>query len=305
MNTNQRSTTNKSYKGLLRVERRDGWLFAMPFIVGVLLFWAGPMLYSLYLVLHKWNMISPPQFSGIGNVADLLADPLVKASLWNTSYYTFTSVPLRLIAAFALAMALDQKLRGRSLYRTTFYLPAITPAVASAVIWVQMFNPEFGVINSVLDWFGIPAVRWLHNPVAAKPAFILMSLWGIGPQMIIFLAALQNVPVEVLEAARIDGAGSWNVFRHITVPMISSAILFNFTMGIIGSFQVFSSSFVMTRGGPQNATLFMVLYIYDSAFRFFKMGYACTLAWLLFFLIMVVTFFQMRISERHVYYEVG
>lgn len=291
--------------GLARVEQRDGWILASPFILGVLLFWAGPMLYSFYLILHDWNMIVPPEFVGVGNIVQMYQDPLVGTTLWNTAYYTFIGVPVRLIAAFALALALNQNIRGRGFYRTAFYMPAITPAVASAVIWVQMLNPEFGVVNTVLSWFGIPAVKWLYDPVAAKPAFVLMSMWGVGPQMIIFLAALQNVPVQLLEAAQIDGASGWSVFRHITMPMVSSTILFNFTMGIIGSFQVFASSFVMTRGGPQNSTLFMVLYIYDTAFKRFEMGYSATLAWLLFIIIMLVTFIQMRITDRWVYYEVG
>ena len=291
--------------GLLRAERRDGWLLASPFILGLLLFWAGPMLYSLFLVTQEWNLLRPPKTVGLGNLARLLADPLVGKSLWNTAYYTFLGVPLRLVVAFALALALNQPIAGRSLFRTVFYLPSITPAVASALIWVQMLNPEFGVINSFLAWFGLKPVAWLYDPVAAKPAFILMSLWGTGPAMILFLAALQNVPQELVEAAEIDGAGSWHRFIYITIPMVSPVILFNFTMGIIGSFQVFAASFIMTRGGPQNATLFMVLYVYDSAFRYFRMGYAATLAWLLFAIIMVVTAVQLRITNRWVYYEIG
>lgn len=291
--------------GLLRGERRDGWLLASPFILGLLLFWAGPMLYSIYLVTQDWNMLRPPNFIGFGNLERLLTDPLVAKSLWNTAYYTFLGMPLRLVVAFALALALNQQIIGRSLFRTIFYLPSITPAVASALIWVQMLNPEFGVINSVLAWFGLKRVAWLYDPLAAKPAFILMSLWGTGPAMVLFLAALQNVPQELIEAAQIDGAASWHRFRYITIPMVSPVILFNFTMGIIGSLQVFAASFIMTRGGPQNATLFMVLYVYDSAFRYFRMGYAATLAWLLFTIIMVVTALQLRITNRWVYYEMG
>lgn len=291
--------------GLLRVERRDGWLLASPFILGLLLFWAGPMLYSVYLVTQEWNLLAPPEPIGLGNLERLLSDPLLGKSLWNTAYYTFLGVPLRLAVAFALALALNQRIAGRSVLRTIFYLPSITPAVASAVIWVQMLNPEFGVINNVLGWFGLEPVAWLYDTRAAKPAFILMSLWGSGPAMVLFLAALQNVPQELVEAAQIDGAAAWARFRHITVPMVSPVILFNFTMGIIGSFQVFAASFVMTRGGPQNATLFMVLYVYNSAFTYFRMGYAATLAWLLCIIIMVVTIIQLRITSRWVYYEMG
>jgi len=291
--------------GLLAVENRDGWLFAAPFLLGVLAFWAGPMLYSLFLVTQDWNMMSPSKWAGLDNFSRLFSDELVGVSLWNTAYYTFLGVPLRLMAAFALAMALNQQIVGRSVFRTVFYLPSITPTVASAVIWVQMLNPEFGVVNNILGSFGIPPVAWLTDPPFAKPAFILMSLWGIGPMMVIFLAALQNLPPELLEAAQIDGADAWQRFRNVTVPLVSSVTLFNFTMGIISSFQVFAASFVMTRGGPQNATLFMVLYIYDSAFRFYRMGYAAVLAWMLFFIIMVATVLQLRITDRWVYYEIS
>ncbi len=300
-----RPMARKRSSGLLRVENRDGWLLAAPFLIGVALFWVGPMLYSLYLVTQDWNMMSPPEWIGIGNVARLVSDELVGISLWNTAYYTFLGVPLQLMVAFGLAVALNQRIVGRSLFRTVFYLPSITPAVASALIWVQIFNPEFGVVNELLGLFGIAPIAWLTNPPYAKPAFIMMSLWGVGPAMVIFLAALQNLPPELIEAAQIDGANAWERFTNITIPITSPVILFNLTMGIISSFQVFAASFVMTRGGPQNATLFMVLYIYDSAFRFYRMGYAAALAWLLFFLIMIVTIVQLRFTNRWVHYEIG
>jgi multiple sugar transport system permease protein len=276
---------------------------AAPFLIGVAAFWAGPMLYSLYLVTQDWNMMSPSRWAGLGNFQRLFDDELVGVSLWNTAYYTFLGVPMRLALAFLLAIGLNQRIRGRGVFRTVFYLPSITPAVASAVIWVQLLNPDFGVVNNVLGLVGIPPIAWLTNPPYAKPAFILMSLWGVGPQMVIFLAALQNLPSELIEAAQIDGANAWQRFLNITVPLISSVTLFNFTMGIIGSFQVFASSFVMTRGGPQNATLFVVLYIYDTAFTFYRMGYAAVLSWFLFAIIMLVTLIQLRITDRWVYYE--
>lgn len=297
------AATHRRRSGLGRIEARDGWLMAAPFLIGVVAFWAGPMFYSLYLITQQWNLITPPMPIGLGNLQQLFADPRVGIALWNTAYYTFLGVPLRLAAAFALALALNQRLRGLPLLRAVFYVPAIVPAVASSVIWLQLLNPEYGLVNAILQWFGLPAVAWLYQPMAAKPAFILMSLWGIGPQMIIFLAALQNTPRELLEAAEIDGAGSWARFTHVTIPIVSPVILFNLTMGIIGSFQVFTSALVMTRGGPQNATLFMVLYIYDTAFTLFRMGYSAALAWLLFLIIMAVTFVQWRITNRWVYYE--
>jgi multiple sugar transport system permease protein len=262
------------------------------------------MLYSLFLVTHDWNLIAPPQFVGIGNLIRLVHDPLLGVSLWNTAYFTFISVPLQLVVALALAVALNQGLRGQSTYRTIFYLPSITPAVASAVVWVQIFNPEFGVLNDILRSVGLPPVRWLFNPLFAKPAFIFMSLWLIGPQMVIFLAGLQNIPQELMEAAQIDGAGAWSRFQRIVIPMISPTILFNLIIGIIGSFQVFTSAFIMTRGGPQNATLFMVLYIYENGFSWFKMGYAATLSWLLFTIILLFTLVQLKVARSWVYYEI-
>ncbi len=289
--------------GVQLAEWRDGWLFASPFLLGVLFFWVGPMLYSLFLVTQDWDMLGAPQFIGLGNVRRILEDELVRKSLGNTAYYTFIGVPIQLLIALLLAIALNQDLRGRSFYRTVFYLPAITPAVASAVVWNQIFNADFGVLNNILRLFGHPGIKWLFEPSVAKPAFILMSLWGIGPQMVIFLAGLQNVPAELLEAAQIDGATSWQRFWSVSLPILSPVLFFNLVIGIIGSFQVFTNAFVMTNGGPQNATLFMVLYIYLNAFRFFRMGYAATLAWMLFWIIMFFTFLQFRIGNRLVYYE--
>lgn len=299
-----RAPRRRRPSGVRLREWRDGWLFASPFVLGVLLFWVGPMIYSLFLVTQNWDMLHAPRYIGIGNLAKLLDDPLVKTSLWNTAFYTFLSVPLNLALAFALAIALNQRLAGQSIYRTVFYLPAITPAVASAVVWSMVFNPEFGIINSILGLFRIAPVKWLFEPSLAKPAFIFMRLWSMGPQMIIMLAALQNVPQEVLEAAQIDGAGAWDRFRAVTIPMVSPAIFFNLIIGIIGAFQVFAASFIMTRGGPQNATLFIVLYIYECGFHRLQMGYAAMLSWLLFAIIMFFTLIQVKASRSWVYYEV-
>ncbi len=280
----------------------DGLLFASPLILGVLFFWLGPMLYSLYLVVHDWNMIRPPRYVGLRNFERLFSDSLVSKSLANTAFFTFIGVPLQLTVAFLLALMLNQGIRGRSIYRTLFYLPAITPAVASAVVWAQILNPQFGVLNEVLGWFGIGPIKWLFDETYAKPALILMSLWFVGPQMIIFLAGLQGVPQTLLEAAEIDGANVWRRFWHVTVPIVSPVILFNLIIGIIGSFQVFTSAFVMTGGGPRDSTLFLVLYIYRNAFQYFRMGYAATLSWVLFVIIMIFTALQFLLANRWVYY---
>lgn len=261
------------------------------------------MLYSLFLVTQDWDMLSPPQYVGLENIRNMIEDPLMSKSLYNTAYYTFIGVPLQLVIALLLAFALNQNLLGQSIYRTIFYLPAITPAVAFAVVWMQIFNADFGVFNNILRAFGLPGVKWLFDPDIAKPAFILMSMWTVGPQMVIFLAGLQSVPAELLEAAEIDGASTWQRFRSVVMPMLSPIVFFNLIIGIIGSFQVFTNAFIMTNGGPQNATLFSVLYIYLNGFRFFKMGYAATLAWLLFWIIMLFTFLQFVVANRWVYYE--
>ena len=188
------------------------------------------------------------------------------------------------------------------MFRTIYYLPSIIPAVATGVIWVQMLNPQYGVVNTMLGWFGVEPIKWLFDPMYAKPAFILMSLFSVGTAMIIFLAGLQSVPPAVMEAAIIDGATSWARFWKIKVPIISPIVFFNVIMGIIGSFQVFTASFVMTRGGPQNATLFFVLYIYQQGFELFRMGYAAVLSWFLFIIIMILTIIQFSLSRRWVYY---
>lgn len=290
-----------------RLQRREflfGLLFVSPFLIGVLLFWIGPMLYSVFLTTQKWNMIAAPQFVGLRNINKLLADPLVKKALINTAYYTFIGVPLQLTVAFTLALMLNRNLKGRAIYRTIYYLPSLTPAVATAVVWLQILSQK-GLLNQFIANFGIEPINWLFQPAATKPAFILMSLWGVGPQMIIFLAGLQNVPQELMEAAEIDGASTWRRFLNITLPLISPVLFFNLVVGIIGSFQIFTGAFIMTNGGPQDATLFMVLYIYRQGFKYFDMGYAALLSWLLFFVIMVFTALQFRVSNRWVYYEVG
>jgi multiple sugar transport system permease protein len=286
-----------------RRDLRDGLLFTSPFILGVLVLWIGPMLYSIFLVTQDWNLITAPKYVGLRNIVRIIEDPLVRISLFNTAYYTFIGVPLQLAVAFGLALMLNERLRAIGIYRTLFYLPSITPAVASAIVWIQILNPEFGVLNEILSWFGISPIKWLFDPTYTKPAFILMSLWFVGPQMIIFLAGLQGVPQELLEAAEIDGANSWQRFTSVTVPIISPVLFFNLVIGLIGSFQVFTSAFIMTSGGPQDSTLFMVLYIYRNGFEYFRMGYAATLSWLLFLIIMLFTAVQFRYANRWVYYE--
>lgn len=261
------------------------------------------MLWSIGLIFQKYNLLAPATWVGLRNIEDLVADPKVGVSLWNTAYFALISVPLQLALAFFCAVLLNQKLAGRNFYRTALYLPVIVPVVVSAFIWQRAYHPEFGIVNEVLSWVGIPPQAWLFQPVLAKPALIFMRVWVMGTQMVIFLAGLQNVPASLLEAAELDGAGTWAKFRNVTIPIMTPVIFFNLVVGIIGNFQVFAPSLIMTKGGPEDATLFMVLYIYRNAFEYSKIGYASALAWVLFLIIIVLTFIQFRTSGGWVHYE--
>lgn len=298
---------------LFRRADLEGYAFISPWLIGFLLLAAGPMIASAFISFTSWTMLSPPIWVGLKNYEMILNDdPLVPLSLWNTAYYVLFSVPLGLLLSLCLAMLLDRRLRGMSIFRTLFFLPSITNMVAISVLWIWIFNPEYGLINAALEQFGIVGPMWLQSEEWSKPALVIMSLWGIGGTMIIFLAALQGIPEELYEAADLDGANSVRRFIHITLPMISPAMFFNLIIGVIGSFQVFTQAFVMTggaqpgsEGGPNNSTLFFVLYLYKKAFQEFRMGYASALAWILFLVILVFTLIQMKLSKRWVYYEAG
>lgn len=299
-------------------ENLTGYLFAMPWIVGFFGLALGPMIVSFLLAFIRWDGISTETIAwvGLGNYARAAADPDVAISLWNTAFYSFISVPLGLAVALSLALLLNQPLRGIALFRTIFYMPALVGGVATIMMWLWVFNPEYGLLNSVLlrSWHllaalgleqaaGWPLPKWIFSDLWAKPALILMSLWGTGASMLIFLAALQNVPESLYEAAELDGAGSWRKFAFVTIPQISPALFFNLVMGIIGSFQVFTQAFLMTQGGPNKATLFYVLYLYNKAFGDFEIGYASALSWILFVIIMAFTALVFRSSRFWVYYE--
>ena len=286
-----------------RREVIEGYLFASPFLIGFLVFIAVPMAWAFVLMFQRYNLLRPPMFVGLTNIQDMLADPKTWQSMWNTIYYAFVSVPLQLALAFGCAVLLNQPLRGRNFYRTALYLPVIVPIVVSAFIWQRAYHPDFGIINEMIGWFGIPPQQWLFEPLLAKPAFIFMRIWVMGTQMVIFLAGLQNVPQSLLEAAALDGANAWRKFWNVTVPIMTPVIFFNLIVGIIGNFQVFAPALIMTKGGPQDATLFMVLYIYRNAFEYSKLGYAAALSWLLFLFIILLTIIQFRGSGRWVFYE--
>lgn len=294
---------------LARRDAIDGYLFILPWLVGFVVFTAGPMLASFGLMFVDWDLLTSPSFAGLENLKKAATDPLLTTSLYNTGYYTFISVPLRLVIALAGAMLLNASVRGLPFFRTAFYLPAVLPLVASIILWMWLFNPQSGLFNMALQSVGLPRQNWIWDPSLSKPSLILMSLWTTGNVMIIFLAGLQSVPAGLYEAAEIDGAGPWAKFRHVTIPMISPSLLFNLITGIIFSFQVFAVVYFMTgtggqaAGGPINTTLMTVVYLFRVAFEQFKMGYGSTVAWVLFLVILLFTLIQWKLSDRWVYYE--
>lgn len=286
--------------------KREAWMFyllASPWILGFIVFTAGPMIASAYLSLTRWDLFGSPQFIGLDNFRKLLEDPLVRQSLKVTLTYAAMSLPLSLLGSMLLAMLLNQAVRGMRWFRTIFYLPSVVSGVAVLVLWMWIFNPEMGLANRMLALIGIQGPKWLADPNWALPSMVVMSLWGIGGGMVIYLAGLQGIPRHLYEAAEIDGASGWRQFWHITLPMLSPTIFFNLVMGIIGTFQTFGQAYVMTQGGPANSTLFYGYYLYKTAFMDFKMGYASALAWLLFVIIMALTMLVIRSSSAWVYYE--
>lgn len=280
-----------------------GYAFISPWIVGFVVFAAAPILASIYLSFADYDLLSPPEFVGLENYQRLLNDPSVPKALFNTAFYAFISVPLKLAVALAMALVLNMKLRGVTIFRGAYYLPTVVPAVTVVIVWMWIFNPNFGPVNMALGSLGISGPGWFWDELWSKPAIIIMSLWNVGTQMVVFLAGLQTVPEAMHEAASIDGAGRLRRFWHVTLPMLSPVIFFNAVVGIIGSWQVFTPAFIATEGGPRESTLFLVLHLYRHAFQNFRMGYASTLAWTLFLIVLVFTIIQFRAARSWVFYE--
>lgn len=274
--------TNRARRNLM------GYLFIAPFLLGFLLWFLLPTATAIWMAFQDWNMMTPPRFIFLENFADLLRDELFWQSLKVTVLYTLFSVPLTMLLAFAVALLMNTKVRGIHFFRTLYYLPVVVPAVAGSILWAWILNTEFGFLNILLRAVGLPKVRWLVDPNLALFSLILVSLWGLGSTMVIYLAGLQGVPDVYYEAADIDGAGRWHKLRHITIPLMSPVIFFTLVMGIIGSFQVFTAGYLITGGGPDNATLFYVLHIYRTGFKNFHMGEAAALSWVLFVIIVAL-----------------
>ncbi len=294
-------------------ELRAGLLFISPFLIGFAVFTVYPVAASLYYSFCEYDIISPPQPVGLGNYTGLLADERFLKGLYNTLVFTVFAVPLTMLTALVLAFLLNMKLRGQALYRTIFFLPSIVPIVASSVLWLWLLNPDYGLINTALRPIlgavnalagtGFRAPGWLVDPNYTKPALILMSTWGVGGSMILYLAALGDVPVQLYEAAEIDGAGAWRKAWHVTLPMISPVLFFTLVMGLIGSFQYFAQAWIITPNGqPGDSTLFYALYLFYNAFLYLRMGYASAQAWILFLVIVAATVLVFRTTRRFVHY---
>jgi len=291
--------------GLAQREAIELYLFISPWLIGLVVFTLGPMLASIVLSLMSWKLLTPPVWRGLDNYIQIFtSDPLFVKALVNTTYYTAVSVPLHLVTALLVAMLLNTRIRGLPVYRTIFYIPSVFSGVAVALMWIWILHANSGLVNQALALFGIQGPNWLGSPQWAMPAMILMSLWGgLGSPMVIFLAGLQGVPQHLYEAAEVDGANWWAKLRHVTLPMLSPVIFFNLVMGIVGSFQVFGASYILTGGGPNYATYTYVFKIYQDGFTQFRMGYASALAWILFVILVVFTYFQFAMGKRWVYYE--
>jgi multiple sugar transport system permease protein len=284
-----------------------GWLFVSPWVLGFFLLTAGPMLISLGLSFTQADMLSPATFIGLNNYVTLFSTDEVKSLFWrtlgNTSFYVFLSVPLVIALGFGLAILLNQELVARGLLRTFYYLPTVIPPVAVSLLWLWVFHRDFGLINGALAIVGIKGPAWLLEVQWAKPALVLMSLWGAGADMLIFLAGLQGVPTELYDASKVDGCGALQRFRYVTFPMVTPTLFFVLITGLVSSFQVFVTTYVMTQGGPANATLMYVLYLYRLAFQQFNMGFASALAWVYFAILVSLSLFIFRSSAAWVYYE--
>jgi len=293
------------FLSLRRREMIAGYVFLLPWIIGFVGFTAGPLIASAALSLYEYDVLNPPKFVGIMNYRNMFTDePLFKKSLYVTAKYVALSVPLNLVGALLLALLTFQRLKGITFFRSVYFLPSVLSGVAVAFVWSWVLQPRFGVLNYFLDiFFHVQGPPWLGSESWVIPAFVLIQLWTVGGGMVIFLAGLNSIPDQFYEAAKIDGAGGWQRFWRITIPLLTPTIFFNLVMGIINSWQVFTSVFVLTQGGPNYASWVYLLYIYHEGWVRLRMGYASSLAWFLFLIVLICTLLVFRSSPMWVYYE--
>jgi multiple sugar transport system permease protein len=299
----EKAKETRRSNGIEARETRAFWLFLIPWIIGFICFTGGPILATFGFSLTDYTGIGTPDIVGLGNYTSLFTDPLFLKSLSVTLYYTLIALPASLILALILALLLNRRVLARGVLRTIFYLPTVVSGVAVALLWQWLLNPDFGLMNYALSFLHINGIDWFLDERTVIPAFAIMSLWGCGGAMVVFMASLQGIPAEQYEAASIDGAGSWHKFWGITLPLISPAILFNLVTGMIVSLQIFVPGYIITQGGPNFASEFYVLYLFNNAFQNFKFGYASAQAFILFLIILVLTALLLRVSSRFVYYE--
>lgn len=296
--------TPRRRRSLARNEAIWFYIFIAPWAIGYLLWVAGPMLASLYLGFTDYQVAQPPHWIGLGNYQGLFADPLFWQSLRVTAYFTFLAVPLAVVFAIVIALLLNQAIPALSVWRTIYYLPSITSGVAVALMWSWIFESNFGLINLVLfEVFGVRGPQWLSDARWVIPTFVLMSLWGFGGPMLIYLASIQGIPTQLYEAAELDGASKLRQTVSITIPLITPVIFFNLVMSIIASFQTFTNAFIITQGGPNYASYFYIYYLFQNAFQYFRMGYASAQAWILFVIVMALTIIAFGSQRYWVYYE--
>jgi multiple sugar transport system permease protein len=296
----------RGYWSSPRVRRANiyAYLCLLPWILGFLGFTLYPVVASFYFSLTEYPILNGPTFIGLDNYKTMFfGDDLFWQALRVTVVYTLFVVPIGVVVGYSMALLLNQKVLGLAVWRTVYYLPSIVPAVASAYLWSWMFNPDFGLINGFLIFFGIHGPKWFGSETWVMPAFIIMALWGAGGGLVLYLASLQSVPTALNEAASIDGASSWDRMINITLPMTSPVIVFTLITGIIGTFQIFTAGYIITAGGPDNASLFYVLYLFRNGWQYYKMGYASALAWVLLIIMLVLTLLTLWASRRFTYYE--
>jgi multiple sugar transport system permease protein len=289
-----------------RKEALTGLLFASPWFIGLAVFLLYPLGASIYYSFTDYSVLKAPVWIGLENYSELMRDEVFWKTVTNTGVYAMLALPAGLVLSLSLAMLLNSKVAGMAIYRTIFFIPSLVPMVSLAVLWLWMLNSQYGVFNHALSVVGIQGPNWLGDPLWSKPALVVTGLWGAGNAMLIYLASLQDVPQPLLEAADLDGASPWAKVRNVTLPMISPVILFNLIMGIIGTLQVFAVPYVMFPGGtPARSTYFYAMYLFDNAFRFNKMGYACAMGWIMFVVILALTLGALKLSEKHVHYQGG
>lgn len=299
----------KTWSKRQKSEALWGLLFVSPFIIGFIIFMLGPMLFSFYGSFTNYNLTSQMDFIGLDNFKQMFTqDELFWKSLYNTGYYVLFNVPLTAIGSVILALLLNQRVRGISVFRTIFYLPAILSGVAVYVLWMQMLSPSSGLINTILSWFSIEGPAWLFDPQWTKPALILMKLWSVGGSMLLYLATMQNVPNQLYESAEMDGASPYKQFRHITLPLITPIVFYDVVTSTIGAFQIFQEAYVMTESGtngPANSLLFYNLHMWNKAFVAFDMGYAMAMSMVLFVIVLVLTLINLKLAPHWVHYGGG